>query len=375
VSQKLTRWDAIYFTKVAERGYVFEQEWAWGWGWIKLISLVTHALRKVAIIKAATIESLAGILIAHVSHGLSALVLYHLTNHIFSKVSTHRGKKLALITSLLHVFSPAGLFLSAPYTESTFALLSFSGYYVFIRSSGEPNVRKDIGLVLAGLLFGLSTSVRSNGLLNGILFAEEATRALLSLKIRRLLAAGLGGAFVGIGFLLPQVIAYQHFCVGASDDREWCSRTIPSIYTFVQSNYWDVGLFHYWTVSNIPLFLLAAPMLSILALSSIWAVKIQNFVAESKLKKNRVAKNDQDSVVAIIRVMLAIQLILGLTTLINAHVQIITRLASGYPIWYWWIASRVTEIGNGKTSEWLVRWMVMYAMIQGGLFASFLPPA
>lgn len=41
VSEKLTRWDAIYFMKVAERGYLFEQEWAFGWGWTGLIALVT----------------------------------------------------------------------------------------------------------------------------------------------------------------------------------------------------------------------------------------------------------------------------------------------------------------------------------------------
>ena len=26
------RWDAIYYTKIAQRGYLFEQEWAFGWG-------------------------------------------------------------------------------------------------------------------------------------------------------------------------------------------------------------------------------------------------------------------------------------------------------------------------------------------------------
>jgi GPI mannosyltransferase 2 len=38
---KLTRWDAIYFVKVANRGYRFEQEWAWGWGFTRLIAFVT----------------------------------------------------------------------------------------------------------------------------------------------------------------------------------------------------------------------------------------------------------------------------------------------------------------------------------------------
>lgn len=38
---KLTRWDAIYFVKVANRGYLFEQEWAFGWGFTRLIALLT----------------------------------------------------------------------------------------------------------------------------------------------------------------------------------------------------------------------------------------------------------------------------------------------------------------------------------------------
>jgi GPI mannosyltransferase 2 len=38
---KLTRWDAIYFVKVANRGYLFEQEWAFGWGFTRIIALGT----------------------------------------------------------------------------------------------------------------------------------------------------------------------------------------------------------------------------------------------------------------------------------------------------------------------------------------------
>jgi phosphatidylinositol glycan class V len=38
LAEKLTRWDAIYYTTVASRDYLFEQEWAFGWGWTRLIS-------------------------------------------------------------------------------------------------------------------------------------------------------------------------------------------------------------------------------------------------------------------------------------------------------------------------------------------------
>ena len=37
---KLVRWDAIYFTQIARRGVLFEQEWAFGWGFNKWIRIV-----------------------------------------------------------------------------------------------------------------------------------------------------------------------------------------------------------------------------------------------------------------------------------------------------------------------------------------------
>jgi hypothetical protein len=44
VSVKLTRWDAIYFSKIASRGYLFEQEWAFAFGWTGLISFFSSGL-------------------------------------------------------------------------------------------------------------------------------------------------------------------------------------------------------------------------------------------------------------------------------------------------------------------------------------------
>ncbi len=40
----LVRWDAIYFTQIARRGYEFEQEWAFGWGFTKLLALFTTGI-------------------------------------------------------------------------------------------------------------------------------------------------------------------------------------------------------------------------------------------------------------------------------------------------------------------------------------------
>lgn len=35
--QKFVRWDAIYFSQIAQRGHLFEQEWAFGWGFTRLL--------------------------------------------------------------------------------------------------------------------------------------------------------------------------------------------------------------------------------------------------------------------------------------------------------------------------------------------------
>lgn len=187
-------------------------------------------------------EAVAGIAVANAAHLLSALVLYRLGQVVW------RDQTLSLVAALLHVVSPAGLFLSAPYAESSFALLSFSGYLLFAlgcRAEHRPT-RRDLYTILSGIFFGLATAFRSNGILNGVPFAWEVLRNLPRLSqrptdtLRRLSALGVGGVCVAAGSLGPQAAAYLRFCSGASgpEGRPWCQGYVPSIYTFVQSHYW-----------------------------------------------------------------------------------------------------------------------------------------
>ena len=166
-----------------------------------------------------------------------------------------RDQTLSLVAALLHILSPAGLFLSAPYSESSFALLSFAGYLLFAlgcRAESSSPTRRDLYTIAAGVLFGAATAFRSNGLLNGAPFAWEVLRHLPALfrrsttvdTLRRLAALGVGGAAVAAGSLGPQSAAYLRYCSpysGASGEglpRPWCQGYLPSIFTFVQSHYW-----------------------------------------------------------------------------------------------------------------------------------------
>ena len=179
---------------------------------------------------------------ANTSHLLSVFVLYRLARLAFEDVGP------ALVAASLHIFSPAGLFLSAPCAESTFALLNFTGHLLFaesLRTRRKP-ARRDALTLLAGISFGLATAFRSNGILSGVLFAWHTVPQLARLPrhpsaaFRRLLVLGIGGACVATGSIVPQFVAYRRFCVGASEAglRPWCQGYLPSIYTFVQQHYW-----------------------------------------------------------------------------------------------------------------------------------------
>ncbi|OJJ73554.1 hypothetical protein ASPBRDRAFT_194492 [Aspergillus brasiliensis CBS 101740] len=401
ISTKLSRWDSIYFTESARRGHIFEQEWAFSYSFSKFINLLAPGFAHTGALYYEFKESAIGIAISHAAHAASVVVLYHLACTIFPGA---QGRKLAFIAACLHIISPAGLFLSAPCTESTYSLLSFTGTLLFAQSFGTRGVSASMNdslLVLAGILYGLSTAVRGNGLLNGIILFEEACRVLYSFtqgfsfaKLRRLVAVGLGGICTGLGFVLPQYIAYQHFCgtpSAAHEDssREWCHRTIPSIYSFVQVHYWDNGFLRYWTLSNIPLFALASPMLSMLVCSAMWT----RSVGRKKMPTNTTQQDFPTGQLTgrLLRSLAAPQFILAVMVFFCNHVQIITRLASGYPVWYIWTATLIMDryIGpsarkqqlegntNGKNGYWqiIVQYMVIYAAVQGVLFAAFLPPA
>lgn len=63
--------------------------------------------------------------------------------------------------------------------------------------------------------------------------------------------------------------------------------------------------------------------------------------------------------------------ILAVMALTNLHVQIINRICSGYPVWYWFLAA----LGGTRAFGVSVKAMTLYAGIQAVLFGSFLPPA
>lgn len=125
-------------------------------------------------------------------------------------------------------------------------------------------------------------------------------------------------------------------------------------------------------------------MLYVMARSAMWAWEGQ----ESQEPGDGAKESGEGSISInvvdrdVVRRLLVPQFFLAFLALTSYHVQIITRLSSGYPVWYWWLACLSLDDAKRQTfgRSWncakiIIGWMVGYALIQAGLFASFLPPA
>ncbi|KAK7426574.1 ER membrane glycoprotein subunit of the GPI transamidase complex-like protein [Neonectria magnoliae] len=375
LAARLTRWDALYFVASAHRGYVYEQEWAFNAGLPALVRLLGGGFGSGSGSGSGVWEPGVAIAVAHASHLVAVLALYRLT------IVVCADRRLAFVAAAIHIFSPAGLFLSAPYAESPFTCLSFVGDLLFALGvkAGPDSLRRNASVAGAGVVFGLATTFRSNGLFGGLPFAVEAVQCLLAFangpsfsKILRLVAPVLGGLFVAAGAIIPQAIAWMRYCGGNISEAElrpWCTRLIPSIYTFVQEEYWNVGFLRYWTPNQIPMFLLAGPMLTVLIKSG-----VDVFQEPSRgLRLLVPGAGEQNR--TFVRTLAVTQILLAVLAITNYHVQIISRLSSAYPVWYWWVASCMMDKQRQSWGYGIAVFIVMYASIQGGLFASFLPPA
>lgn len=148
----------------------------------------------------------------------------------------------------------------------------------------------------------------------------------------------------------------------------------------------NVGFLRYWTLPNLPLFFLAAPMLWLLFQSSLVHLRDRPqqpsvVVRESSEASKGDSGVSQSSTFRLPQLALP-QLVLTVTAATSFHVQVINRISSGYPMWYFtiatWILSQEKSQSQGNRNtgwEWLVRGMIMYPVVQGVLYASFLPPA
>lgn len=241
----------------------------------------------------------------------------------------------------------------------------------------------------ASICFALAGCFRSNGIfLSGFILwglvvqpflARQMVRfqvhcflftltCLLQPKWQNLVKATAYTAVVFAPFITHHIFSYLIFCSG-DDPTEapvWCSHIPPSIYTYVQSKYWDNGFLAYWTLNQLPNFLISAPTISLMTMFSMHHLNIA-LSGKSSIGASRPFRNPTITPHAIHALVLTSILVF------SSNVQIILRLAASMPIIYWAAAWLLLE--HPKLGRLWVVWSILWSVISTILWATFLPPA
>ncbi|CAM9343729.1 unnamed protein product [Choristocarpus tenellus] len=259
---------------------------------------------------------LGAIVTSNVCFVVAAVILYRLGQVVLGdELLAYRG-------AIVFCINPAGAFFSTAYAESLFSMLTFAGLWVLFSGRGwrRFDQRKNMGwrgsscAWLAAVLLAVATLARSNGVAAaGVLvleklrwFAQESglvdmdrsdvlrkpgkeshtVQETLEVPGRGgnqvhsrwktgtqwihlgagVIATGLQVMLIFLPYLAVQYYAYLKFCgsIGGEVDEvqhSWCKWRVPSLYAYVQAEYWGVGLFRYYTWKQVPNFLLATPVL------------------------------------------------------------------------------------------------------------------
>lgn len=186
-------------------------------------------------------------------------------------------------------------------------------------------------------------------------------------------------------FIYHQYTAYASFCVDTLSDTNnkpsWCTAFPPSIYTYVQHRYWNVGFLRYWTLSQLPNILLAVPPLLSIISFSVLNIRLQLLPRLLGLLRVRPftqstapSKTAYDGLTNLSLTPHAVHaLALSLVLLVAAHTQITLRLVASLPLTYW--AAAYLLIQHPRAGKWWVWWSVVWGAISVVLWGVFLPPA
>ncbi len=290
----LARWDGQYFLHVANNGYTYENTLAF----FPLYPALVRATGEViywlqvdyGLIHISSALRLAGVIVSGGCFVGACLALFELSRRVL------RDDYLSYRAALLFCWNPASVFFSACYSESLYCLLTFCALLRLERAF----------TVKTALLFAAATACRANALVNlGFIVYKGMRTAAREIAIHQrlkqlgradlsetftnlvgdaLIPSLLTGAAAAAPFALFQWYAFTQFCgltkpkndfapevalyaeyhglkMPSADASPWCTDRLPLAYSYVQSEYWDVGFLRYFQLKQIPNFLLAAPVL------------------------------------------------------------------------------------------------------------------
>ncbi|KAK3010340.1 hypothetical protein RJ639_010942 [Escallonia herrerae] len=168
-------WDSVYFVRIAQCGYEYEQSYAF----LPLLPACILLLSRtvfaplVLLVGRRAVLGISGYAINNIAFVFAALYLHRSAlqeaprdsdfellekslDFIWLSLVVLKDPEAALRASILFCFNPASVFYTSIYTESLFALLSIGGVYHLMLGANN----------IATVFLALSGSARSNGVLN-----------------------------------------------------------------------------------------------------------------------------------------------------------------------------------------------------------------
>ncbi|XP_068660456.1 uncharacterized protein [Aristolochia californica] len=252
-------WDGVYFVRIAQCGYEYEQTYAF----LPLVPLCIRFLSRyvfgllIPVIGYRAVLALSGYVTSNVAFTFAAVYLYRLSCLVLE------DSEAAFRASIFFCFNPASIFYSSVYSESLYSLGSFGGMYHLLTGANTMSM----------LMFALSASARSNGVLNAGYFCFQALHLAYDaifqkrnayVALQRIMMATLQTLCIFFPFIAFQTYGYLNICLGSVNElRPWCKATVPLLYDYIQNHYWGVGFLRYFQLKQLPNFLLASPMLSL----------------------------------------------------------------------------------------------------------------
>ncbi|KAG7300314.1 hypothetical protein JYU34_015903 [Plutella xylostella] len=396
----LKRWDAQYFIHIAQFGYTYENCLAFFPFFPLVVRYVAYVLNSIlgSVLNFHSVLLISAVFVNMVMFVKSADILHRLSLRIL------RSESKAYKATILYCVNPASIFFSAPYSETLMAWMSF---YTMLKCTENESLRFANIDIMSGFPAGFSMITRSNGSVNlgFILYASfkniiEKTIPEIVYKyktVRRkiilpLLVLPLVTSFIAlvltviiaiIPFLLVQTYNYFKYCVPndhnlpdflssyeyvlpGSASSPWCNSTLPLSYSYIQTHYWEVGLFKYYKLKQIPNFALAMPILCVIGYHCItyilnnlrlcFRLGIRSNIFDSRYinkmpyRPRQYSKsfgaNDPTMFVYVVHV-----LFLTVFCIVFVHIQVSTRLlASASPVLYWICSSRM-NVGPTPTAD------------------------
>uniref|UniRef100_K3W600 GPI mannosyltransferase 2 n=1 Tax=Globisporangium ultimum (strain ATCC 200006 / CBS 805.95 / DAOM BR144) TaxID=431595 RepID=K3W600_GLOUD len=380
-------WDGVYYAHIARHGYDYEHVHAF----FPLYPLLMRALSVILPLEPSIATIVSGWIISNASFVLAALFLYRLGRMVIDNECVARR------AAYLFCITPSSIFMSAVYSES------FSGMYYLELHKRSGKFKE---LLYCAMLFGCASATRSNGILLSLYIAWYRLWVSPSPVTTpgRFLRYWMVTAVLGVIVIGPQLAYFVYgmrmYCPSLFDpvtdsqtassflveDRSWCAHVVPNfsaMYMFIQNEYWNIGLFNYYELKQLPNFVLATPVLalSIVSLFQYFNSTIHNRgTCRKQAKQSRVSASSASP-------YYVHWLVLLVNALLIMHIQVATRFMCACPPLFWAPAAAATasipqasarkQRQSSPAITWqgklVVAYFLLFNILGAVLFPSFYP--